>query len=113
MADDSLIVPVVVPSGTLHFATLSSGATVQDLLDDLTTNEEITLQLLGDLQPYGWAIQHIRKEHSGRQWEEEELEALGNGKLPALRLSCTLTPVRRHCKVSPVGCCHSECRRIH
>lgn len=80
MADDPLIVPVVVPSGSLQFATISATGTVQDLLDDLTGNDEVTSQLLGDLQPYGWAIQQIRKEHSGRQWEEEELEALDNGK---------------------------------
>lgn len=79
MADDSLIVPIEVPSGTLQFATISSGGTIQELLDSLTINEEITSQLLGDLQPCGFAVQHIRQEHSGRQWEEDELEALGNG----------------------------------
>lgn len=79
MADDALIVPVAIPSGTLHFVTLSVNATVQDLLSNLTESDEITSQLVGDLQPYGWAIQRIRKEHNGRQWEEEELEALGNG----------------------------------
>lgn len=80
MADDTLIVPVLIPSGTLQFSTLMTSATLQDLLDDLTANGEITTQILGDLQPYGWAIQQVRKEHAGRQWEEDALEALGNGK---------------------------------
>lgn len=79
MADDALIVPVVVPSGSLHFATVSSAATIQDVQDYLTANEDVTTEILQDLEPYGWAMQRIRTEHSGRQWEEEELEALGNG----------------------------------
>ena len=79
MADDTLIVPVIVPSGSLHFATVSSAATVQDVQNYLTAQGEITSEILGDLEPYGWAMQRIRSEHNGRQWEEEELEALGNG----------------------------------
>lgn len=79
MTDDTLIVPVVVPSGSLHFATISSTGTVQDVQDHLITDEDITSEILGDLEPYGWAMQRIRSEHNGRQWEEEELEALGNG----------------------------------
>ena len=79
MADDMLIVPVVVPPGSLHFATVSSSATVQDVQDYLTSDESIVSEVLGDLEPYGWAMQRIRSEHNGRQWEEEELETLGNG----------------------------------
>ena len=79
MADDTLIVPVVVPTGSLHFATVSSTATVQDVQDYLVADDAVKLEVLGDLEPYGWAMQRIRSEHNGRQWEEEELEALGNG----------------------------------
>lgn len=79
MADDTLIVPVIVPSGSLHFANVSSTGTVQHVQDYLTAHEEISSEILGDLEPYGWAMQKIRSEHSGRQWEEEELETLGNG----------------------------------
>ena len=80
MPTDPLIVPTVVPGGSLHFATVTSDGTVQDVLDALIANEEVTSEVLGDLEQYGWAIQRIRREHNGRQWEEDELEALGNGK---------------------------------
>lgn len=79
MADQSLIAPVVVPSGSLHFATISAQGTVEDVVEALVANAEVTSEILGELQPYGWALQKIRREHNGRQWEEEELEALGNG----------------------------------
>ena len=81
MPNDPLIVPTVVPGGSLHFATITAEGTVQDVLDALVSNKEVTEEVLGDLEPYGWAVQRIRREHSGRQWEEEELEALGNGAL--------------------------------
>ena len=85
MPGDPLIVPTVVPGGSLHFATVVSDGTVQDVLETLVANPEVTSEVLGDLEPYGWAVQRIRHEHSGRQWEEDELEALGNGK-HALRI---------------------------
>ena len=81
MAEDTLIVPVVVPSGSLHFATVPSTATVQEVQDFLVSDDHVRYEVLGDLEPYGWAMQRIRNEHNGRQWEEEELEALGNGML--------------------------------
>ena len=87
MADHALIVPVVLPSGSLHFATISRDGTVQDVVENLVSNFEITAEILGDLPPYGWALQKIRREHNGRQWEEEELEALGNG-ARSLIVSC-------------------------
>ena len=76
---DSLIVPVVLPAGSLHFATISPHGTVQDVVEYLVADDEVTSEVLGDLQPFGWALQKIRREHNGRQWEEHELEALGNG----------------------------------
>lgn len=81
MADDQLIVPIEIPSGNLQFATISHNGTIHELLDSLTGNVETVGQIIGDLPPYGFAIQQIRKEHNGRQWEEEELESLGNGEL--------------------------------
>ena len=79
MADESLIVPIEIPSGSLQFVTISPNGTIQELLDSVTTNIDITSQLLEDLSPYGFAVQQIRKEHNGRQWEEDELDTLGNG----------------------------------
>lgn len=79
MSGDSLIVPVAIPSGSLHFATVSSDCAVEDVIRFLLINGEGTSEVLGDLEEYGWAMQRIRKEPTGRQWEEEELESLGNG----------------------------------
>lgn len=79
MPDDLLIVPTILCSGSLHFASVSHGAIVQDVIDSLVALEEVQTDVLGDLQSQGWAIQRIRKEHNGRTWEEEELEALGDG----------------------------------
>ena len=79
MPADPLIVPTVVPGGSLHFATITAEGTIQDVINALIANEDVTEEVLGDLESYGWAIQKIRREHTGRQWEEDELEALGNG----------------------------------
>ncbi len=79
MSSNSLIVPVAVPSGSLHFATIDSDGTVEDVIRFLLINGEGTSEVLGDLEEYGWTLQRIRREHSGRQWEEEDLEELGNG----------------------------------
>ena len=79
MPEDTLIVPVAIPSGSLHFATILSDGTAQDLIDALLAIPEVESEVLGDLQPHGWALQKIRRERSARQWEEKELEALGDG----------------------------------
>lgn len=79
MADETLIVPVLLPSESLQFATIPSNGTVKDVLDYLTAKPDVTNEVLGDLEPFGWAMQRIRAERNGRQWEEDELEALGNG----------------------------------
>lgn len=84
MPDDLLIVPTILCSGSLHFASVSHDAVVQDVIDSLVTLEEVREDVLGDLQPQGWALQRIRKEHNGRAWEEEELEALGDGQFSFL-----------------------------
>lgn len=79
MADGPLIVPTLLASGTLHFATIQSTGTTQDVIDSLLLQQEVASEILGDLEQYGWALQRVRKEPNGRQWEEEELEELGNG----------------------------------
>lgn len=79
MPDDTLIVPTVLPSGSLHFASVQHDATVGDLINSLTALVEVKSDILADLPPCGWAIQLIRKESPGRQWEEDELESLGDG----------------------------------
>ncbi|TCD69208.1 hypothetical protein EIP91_008311, partial [Steccherinum ochraceum] len=90
MPDEPLIVPVAVPSGSLYFATITPDGTAEDVIQALLLNEEATEDVLGDLQPFGWVLQRIRREHNGRQWEEEELESLGNGMVPS---STTIAPL--------------------
>ncbi|EMD40584.1 hypothetical protein CERSUDRAFT_102967 [Gelatoporia subvermispora B] len=82
MPDDVLIVPVASPNGAVHFATVNSDATIQDVLDTLILTPAATSDVLHGLEEYGWALQRIRREHPGRQWEEADLEALGNGIMP-------------------------------
>ena len=79
MPESSLIVPVVVPAGSLHFATIKPDGTVQDAIDALLAQPEVILEVLGGLDDAGWALQKIRIEQSGRQWEEESLEKLYDG----------------------------------
>lgn len=79
MPDDSLIVPTALPSGSLHFTSVQRHGTVADVINALSDLDEVKYGILGDLHPRGWAIQLIRKETLGRQWEEAELESLGDG----------------------------------
>jgi diaphanous 1 len=79
MPDDILIVPTVLPSGSLHFASVQQHGTVADVINALSNLDEVKSDVLGDLRPRGWAVQLIRKEAPGRQWEETELESLGDG----------------------------------
>ena len=80
MPESSLIVPVVVPTGSLHFATIRQDGKVQHVIDALLARPEVTSEVLGGLDHTGWALQKIRIEKSGRQWEERDLESLGDGK---------------------------------
>jgi len=79
MPEGSLIVPIVVPTGSLHFATVRPDGTVRDAINALLAQPEVTSEVLGGLDDAGWALQRIRIEKSGRQWEEEDLEKLGDG----------------------------------
>jgi hypothetical protein len=79
MSDTSLIVPIVIPTGSLHFAAIKPNGVIQDVINVLTQLEEVVSEVLGGLKADGWAVQKIRKENNGRQWEEEDLEALGDG----------------------------------
>jgi diaphanous 1 len=86
MSESSLIVPVIVPTGSLHFATVKPDGTVQDVVDSLLAQPEVTSEILDGLGGAGWALQKIRIEKSGRQWEEEDLEKLGDGQSYSLCL---------------------------
>lgn len=79
MPENSLIVPAKLTNGSLHFASVTSDSTVQDVIDSLTAISEVHLDTLGDLESAAWAIQKISQEESGREWEEEELKKIGDG----------------------------------
>jgi diaphanous 1 len=107
---ESLIVPTVLPSGSLHFASVAHHGTAQDVIDALAVVDDVKKEVLGDLLPAPWAIQRIRSEPAGRQWEEDELEALGDGPSPPPRfpLPPPLTLIaRRHPPAADI------CRAAH
>lgn len=86
MPPNSLIVPTILPTGSLHFAEVDPNATAQDVINTLIALEGVKPEILGDLEDQGWALQKIRAEQSGRPWEEAELEALGDGQsMPQLK----------------------------
>jgi diaphanous 1 len=76
---DILIVPTILPTGSLHFAEVPNTGRAQDVVDVLLAAEGLKEEVLGDLEDCGWSLQRLRAERSGRPWEEEELLALGDG----------------------------------
>lgn len=81
MSLNPLVVPTILTTGSLHFAEVKPDGTAQDVINALVALDEVKQEVLDDLEDYGWALQRIRLEASGRAWEEEELEALGDGEL--------------------------------
>lgn len=81
MSADTLIIPTLLPSGTVHFAEVSQQGSAQDVIDSIMASGEVAKDILGSLEDRGWALQRIRREKPGRTWEQDELEALGDGKL--------------------------------
>ena len=86
--------PVLTPSGSIHFASVAQAATANDVIESLITKEEIKHELLGDLKDAGWRLQKVTNERPGRVWEDTELEALQDGAflyhniiLPILKVS--------------------------
>jgi len=79
MSAKPLIVPVVLITGSLRFAEVQEDAVAQDVINHLVAIQEVRAEVIGDLEDHGWALQKIRVEHNGRTWEEDELEALGDG----------------------------------
>lgn len=79
MADDPLIVPVLLANRSLRHPSVSSDALAQDLIEVLTAQQEVRFSVLGELQDAGWALQHVHNQPNGRKWEEAELKALGDG----------------------------------
>jgi hypothetical protein len=86
MSTKHLIVPVVLTTGSLRFAEVQEDAVARDVTDYLIAIQEVRTEVIGDLEDHGWALQKIRVEHNGRTWEEDELEALGDGELMFLEI---------------------------
>jgi len=82
MSETSLIVPVPLPSGTLDFAEVNKDSVVQDVIQSLTTLEEVQKDILGEWICGKWALRRVRKKPPARLWEESELKALSDGLLP-------------------------------
>jgi hypothetical protein len=80
MVEKSLIVPTLI-SGNIHFASVKSDGTAQDVIDALVAIDDVKLDILSSLEEQSLALQKIRVEQNGRPWEEYELEALGDGEL--------------------------------
>lgn len=87
MSSNTLIVPVLIPNGSLQFSTILLDGIAQDVLDSLVNLEEVRRDVLADLTSDAWALQRIRRERNGRPWEEKELEELDDG----VWLVCSLT----------------------
>ena len=90
---DTLVVPVLSPSGQVHFVSLLKDATVRDAIDALKSLDDVAEDVLEDLKDegYGWALQKVQREETGRNWEEDELEALDDGE-PVLPLLLESNP---------------------
>lgn len=80
MSNRNLIVPIILPTRSLHFVEISGIGCAQDAIDTLLRIEGVTREVLGDLEDCGWALQKIRAEGYGRAWDEDELTTLGDGK---------------------------------
>ncbi|PPQ71093.1 hypothetical protein CVT24_009844, partial [Panaeolus cyanescens] len=120
-AIDTIIVPTILTTGNLHFAEIPEDGTVQNVIDTLLQIDGLKEEMLRDLEDVGWALQMIRVEHSGRIWEEEDLNKLGDGTLdptapvaPVLkRLNRESKPVERHFSSFPMtGHLHNPAFRL-
>lgn len=81
-----LVVATTLTNGNICFAEVPRDATVQDVIDALLKQENIVSEALDGLPDEGWALQKIRTERHGRRWEDEALEALGDGTQPFSRI---------------------------
>lgn len=89
-----LVAPILLPSGSLHFAAIKPDGTAQDVISALINLPEVREDVLGDLgagyvDATGWALQKVLKSSSGKPWEDEELQEIDTSAHGAL--SC-ITP---------------------
>lgn len=86
MDGGSPIVPVLLPSGAIHFAKVNPSDTSQEVIHVLLATEGVKGDILGELEnsvgegvDWGWSLQRVRKYERGRVWEDEELDKLDDG----------------------------------
>lgn len=85
MADDAIVVPVLLLNGRIEYPAISPNATAQNLVDILACLEQVKATVSNVPSP-AWALQRVRKEKTGRRWEPAELDALDTGECSTLRL---------------------------
>ncbi|KAG8772151.1 hypothetical protein FRC16_005730, partial [Serendipita sp. 398] len=108
MAAPPLIVPTLSPSGAIHFAAVTQDATVQDIIDALSTLDDVKEDILGGLEDCGWGVQKIRRSPPSG-WDEAELRQFGNGlldrndKISPLLNSSKPPSLQRHFSAFPLS----------
>ncbi|KAH7887382.1 hypothetical protein F5I97DRAFT_822608 [Phlebopus sp. FC_14] len=78
-AEDSLTVPVLLLDGSLRHPFISPETTAQDLIESLVKLDVVSSTAVDGIPLSSWALQRVRREKTGRKWEEADLEALGDG----------------------------------
>lgn len=86
MDGGSPIVPVLLPSGAIHFAKVNPSDTSQEIIQVLLATEGVKVDIIGELElfvgegvDWEWSLQYVRKHERGRVWQDEELGALDDG----------------------------------
>jgi hypothetical protein len=76
-----LVIPILSPSGTLHFTSVDSNASIDQVIVALLQTTIVSREVLGGLDDNGWALQRIRRWSADRIWQQEELETLKDGEI--------------------------------
>lgn len=115
MSGGALIVPVLTPSGTIHFASVTQAATANDVISALLEIGEVQDEILGGLGDSGWDLQKVTKERMGRAWEDSELDSLGHGACAVCDNRAYLQPSKKSlfdgCKYALIRT-YSNCHEI-
>ncbi|KAG6910997.1 hypothetical protein DXG01_006051 [Tephrocybe rancida] len=109
MPSHSLVMPTILVTGSLRFAEVLEDSIAEDVINVLVVLDDVKDEVLGELEDYGWALQRIRVEPSGRPWEEAELEGLGDGTIekttpvaPLVNAATTTSKSQRHFSSFPL-----------
>ncbi|KAL4076318.1 armadillo-type protein [Scleroderma citrinum] len=92
MADDTIVVPILLLDGSTQYPAIPLNATAQNLVDILTRLDVVKATALSDSPSSPWALQRVRKEKAGRRWEPAELDSLDNGIISSTTVIKSLIP---------------------